>query len=151
MKPTTVLAAIALIVATTRPAAVEELCLTKSELLDVARMGSVMGIGGALNRCGACLGERNRPTIDKYEASGMLVDFRRAEAAVQSSRVKFGYADELVRDAARKYAADLSADCKACEKTADVIDALSSAGARSELYQAEAEKIGMTPAFKSCP
>jgi hypothetical protein len=131
--------------------AAEQQCLSEDELASVARMGSVMGLGGALKRCGNCLGERYQPTVDKYEASGVLVEFRRAEVSVQSSRPKFEYADDLVRIAARKYARDLSADCQACETTASTIEGLSAAKARSKLYAAEAEKISRLPAYRSCP
>jgi hypothetical protein len=81
----------------------------------------------------------------------MLVEFRRAEAAVQSSRAKYEYADDLVRVAARKFASDRSADCSACEETADTVGTLASSAARSKLYDAEATKITQMPAYKSCP
>lgn len=129
----------------------DELCLSRTELQDVARMGTVMGLGGALRRCGPCLDSRYQAAVDKYEASGMLVEFRRSEAAVQTSRPKYEYADGLVRVAARKYARDLSADCKACTETAAAVDRLSSAEARAQLYEAEAERIKNLPGFKSCP
>jgi hypothetical protein len=119
--------------------------------MSVARMGSVMGLGGALKRCGNCLGDRNQPTVDKYEASGMLVEFRRAEASLRTSRAKFEYADDLVRVAARKYASDASADCTACEATAKAVDQLTSADARSDFYNAEATKITQLRDYKSCP
>jgi len=144
------LTAIALGVGSTAGAAADQ-CLSKAELMDVARMGTVMGLGGALKRCGNCLGDRYQKTVESYETSGMLVEFRRAEAAVQSSRSKFEYADDLVRVAARKFASDLSADCTACEKTADTVGALVSADARSKLYDAEAAKITQLPAYKRCP
>jgi hypothetical protein len=132
-------------------AAAADQCLSKTELMDVARMGSVMGLGGALKRCGNCLGDRYQKTVDTYETSGMLVEFRRSEAAVQSSRAKYEYADDLVRVAARKFASDLSADCSACEKTAETVGTLTSSEARSKLYDAEATKISQMPAYKSCP
>ncbi len=137
--------------ATGTVARAEDQCLSKAELMDVARMGSVMGLGGALKRCGNCLGDRYQKTVDSYEESGMLVEFRRAEVAVQSSRSKFEYADDLVRVAARKFASDLSADCTACERTADTVGTLASADMRSKLYDAEAAKITQMPAYKSCP
>ena len=144
------LTAIALGMGGTAAAAADQ-CLSKAELMDVARMGAVMGLGGALKRCGSCLGDRYQKTVDSYEASGMLVEFRRAEAAVQSSRSKFEHADDLVRVAARTFASDLSADCTACEQTANIVGTLTSADARSKLYDAEAVKITRMPAYKSCP
>ena len=126
-------------------------CLTPSELQDAARMSAIMGLGGALKRCGSCLGDRYQETVDKFEASGMLLDFRRSEAAIQSSREKFFYADDLVRVGARKYASDLSADCNACAATADLASGLSSEEARGKLYDAEAERITKLSSFKRCP
>ncbi len=129
----------------------DEQCLSQSELRDVARMGTVMGLGGALRRCGTCLDDRYQTAVDKYEASGMLVEFRRAEAAIQTSRPKYEYADGLVRVAARKYAGHLSADCNACTQAAAAVGRLSSAAARAQLYEAEAERIKKLPGFKGCP
>jgi hypothetical protein len=133
------------------PAIAADQCLSQAELMDVARMGSVMGLGAALKRCGNCLGDRYQNTVDSYEASGILVEFRRSEAAMQTSRAKFEYADDLVRVAARKFASDLSADCTACARTADTVGTLTSADARSKLYDAEATKITRMPTYKSCP
>lgn len=125
-------------------------CLSKPEMLDVARMASVMGIGAALQRCGACLGERYKKTVDRYEASHLLEDFRFAEAALRD-KTKFDYADDLVRQAARNFAYDLSGDCKACMKAADTIDGLSSPDARTRFYEAEADRLAKLPEARSCP
>lgn len=133
------------------PAAAESPCLSRTEIHDVARMGSVMAIGGALRRCSVCLGDKYQATVDRYEASGLLVEFRRSEAALRTSQEKFEYADDLVRVAARKHASDLSADCNACKETAALIDELSSGEARSKLYDAEAGKIEKLPAYRRCP
>jgi len=131
--------------------AADEQCLTPSELHDAARMSATMGLGGALKRCGTCLGDRYQPTVDKFEASGMLLDFRKSEAAIQSSKEKFFYADDLVRVGARKYASDLSADCNACAATADIASGLSSDESRAKLYDAEAQRITKLSSYKSCP
>ena len=146
-----VTAFILLITASQLANAGDEQCLTKSELEDTARMSATMGLGGALKRCGACLNDRYQATVDKFEASGMLTDFRRSEAAIQSSREKFFYADDLVRVGARKYAADLSADCKACAATAEIANGLGTNEARAKLYQEEAVRLKALSAFKSCP
>ena len=72
LPPLHLLTAIALGMGGTAAAAADQ-CLSKTELMDVARMSSVMGMGGALKRCGNCLGDRYQKTVDRYEASGMLV------------------------------------------------------------------------------
>jgi hypothetical protein len=143
--------AIAIIVAISQPSAAEQLCLTTDEVHDVARMGAVMGFGGGLRRCGNCLGARYQPTVDKYEATGMLVEFRRSEAALERNQSKFDYTDGLVRDTARKLASDVSADCRACEATAGMVPDLSSEAARSKLYDDAAEKLAKLSAYKKCP
>lgn len=143
--------AIAAMVAGIQPSAALEQCLTVRELQDVAHMGAVMGIGGGLRRCGHCLGERYQSTVDKYETTGMLVEFRRSESAIQSTREKFEYADNLVRTTARKYAGDISADCRACEQSADLIASLSSEEARTKLYGDVAETITKLPSYRKCP
>jgi hypothetical protein len=132
-------------------AAADEQCLTTDELHHVARMGAVMGFGGGLRRCGNCLGARNRAIVDEYEATGMLVEFRRAEAALQANQSKFEYTDGLVRDAARKYANDVSADCKACEATALFVEKLTSAGERTKVYGEVEGKVTKLSSYKACP
>ena len=64
------LTAITLGVGSTAGAAADQ-CLSKAELMDVARMGTVMGLGGALKRCGNCLGDRYQKTVESYETSGL--------------------------------------------------------------------------------
>lgn len=130
--------------------AASDQCLSKPELNNVARMASVMGIGAALQRCGACLGERYRQALDHYEASHLLQDFRTAEVEFRGKGT-FDYADGLVRQAARNYAYDLSADCSACTRMADTVDSLTSPEARSKFYGAEAERLGKLPTLTSCP
>lgn len=125
-------------------------CLSKPEMMDVARMASVMGIGAALQRCGACLAERYKPTLDRYEASHLLQDFRVAEAALRGN-AKADYADEIVRQAARNLAYDLSGTCTACMKAADTIDGLSTADGRTRLYETQTEKVAKLPEARSCP
>lgn len=88
--------------------------------------------------------------MDHYEASHLLEDFRNAETAIRD-RAKFELADELVRQAARDYAFDLSADCRACEKAADTIDSLSSPDARSKLYAAQTVRLQSRPELTGCP
>jgi hypothetical protein len=143
--------AIAIIIGISQPSAAEQLCLTTDEAHDVARMGAVMGFGGGLRRCGNCLGARYQPTVDKYEATGMLVEFRRSEAALERNQTKFDYTDGLVRDTARKLANDVSADCKACESTAAMVSDLASEAARTKLYDGAAEKLTKLSSYKKCP
>lgn len=132
-----------------REAVAANQCLSKSEILDVAQMASVMAIGAALQRCGACLGPRYQETLDHYEANHLLEDFRIAEAAI-TDKSKSDVADGLVRQAARDYAYDLSADCKACATAADTIDRLSTPDARTKFYKGEAQRVAARPELEGC-
>lgn len=132
-----------------REAAAANQCLSKAEILDVAQMASVMAIGAALQRCGACLGPRYQMTLDHYEANHLLEDFRIAEAAI-TDNAKSNVADDLVRQAARDYAYDLSADCEACATAADTIDELSTPDARTKLYKGEAKRVAKRPELQGC-
>ena len=136
--------------ATASEAQASQQCLSRSERLEVAQMASVMGIGAALQRCTACLGSRYQATLDHYEANHLLEDFRIAEASI-TQKSKFDFADGLVRQSARDYAYDLSADCNACAKAADTIDSLDSAERRSEFYAKEAARLAARPELKDCP
>jgi len=124
-------------------------CLSQKELSHVARMGSVMGIGGALNRCGRCLGERYKETVRSYEEN-LLVEFRRAEASITRDRPNFAYADDLVRMTARSYAFDMSSNCDACKALADTVARIIAEDARSGFYAEAAEKVSKLPSFKLC-
>lgn len=142
--------AISLIAATALPALADDPCLTGSELHDVARMGAVMGFGGGLRRCGNCLGANYQPTVDKYEATGMLVEFRQSEAVLENAQSKFEYTDGLVRDVARKYANEVSADCKACEAAAGSVSQLSSREVREKVYGDIADKVVKLSSYRQC-
>jgi hypothetical protein len=126
-------------------------CLSKKELLNVARMGATMGVGGALNRCGHCLADRYQPTVQAYEASGMLAEFRRSESELPRDPAKADYADDLVRMSARAYANDMTADCAACEKLAGTIASLSAEEGRASFYKQRADALTKMPAFRRCP
>jgi len=144
--------ALSIVIATScAVSAADQQCLSKDELANVARMASTMGVGGALNRCGRCLGDRYQPAVKAYEATGMLVEFRRAEASIQKARPNFEYADDLVRMAARNYAMDMAADCAACEKLANTIEGLSTDGTRASFYEAATAKVTEMPSFRACP
>jgi len=149
-KLTLALAVIACTVASgARQAAAASQCLSQAEILDVAQMASVMAIGAALQRCGSCLGPRYQETLDRYETSHLLEDFRIAEAAI-TDKAKSDVADELVRQSARDYAYDLSADCKACAAAADTIDELATPDARAKLYKSEAKRVASRPELEGC-
>ncbi|MFA5899737.1 MAG: hypothetical protein WC829_11565 [Hyphomicrobium sp.] len=124
-------------------------CLSSDELALTARMASVMAIGASLQRCAACLGERYPTTLKHYEAADLLKDFWMAQAKIKGQSA-IDRVDDLVRQAARNYSAGLSANCEACAKLADSIDALGSPGAASKLYDGELERLRELPAVVNC-
>lgn len=124
-------------------------CLSGEEMADAARMASVMGIGAAVQKCGACLGERYATTVQHYEDAELLKDFWVAQAKIKGQS-RIDQVDDLVRSAARNYSAMLSADCEACGRLADSIDALGSRDGRAKLYDSELNRLGELPAVKNC-
>ena len=131
-------------------AAPTDQCLSSDELTQAARMASVMSVGAAIQKCGACLGQRYAQTVQHYEADDLLKDFWGAQAKIKGQS-KIDFVDDLVRQAARAYSATLSNDCSACQGMADIVDGLSSAEARSNFYKAGQDKLTQLPAMKMCP
>lgn len=128
-------------------------CLSAPELLQVGRMASIMAVGAAVQRCGACLGpEKYQQTLANYESAGLLKDFWNAQKKLDASGpVKNEYIDNIVRQSARTYTAKLSGECDACRKTASAVEGLSSAQEREKLYAAETNDLTKSPGLKTCP
>jgi hypothetical protein len=126
-------------------------CLPASELGNIGRMASVMAMGVAVQRCGRCLGaEQYTELVQVYQKMNLMRDFSEAHDSLNLPYDKFTYADEQMRDFARKLAADLSADCSACEKTATTLEGLTSESARSAFYKSETDALSKAPETKLC-
>lgn len=134
-------------------AAASDQCLSAAELRSVSRMASAMAVGAAVRRCGRCLGrEKYAQVVQAFDDSELVLEFRRAQKAVEetSERSTIAYIDGLVRDSARRFADTLSVDCTACERTADTIKGLLSAGARAAFYKREAAAVAGAPQTEVC-
>jgi hypothetical protein len=132
-------------------AAASEQCLSEAELGSVGRMASVMAMGVAVQRCGRCLGpERYAEVLKTYDAAGLMADFSKAEKTLDADQDQRDAVDQLMRDSARAFAETLSANCSACEKTADMLDALTSDGARGDFYQSETKAVANASKARVC-
>jgi hypothetical protein len=57
----------------------QETCLSAAEISTAGLLTTVMATGVALRRCQPCLGsERYAQAVDRYEAAGLMRDFRQA-------------------------------------------------------------------------
>jgi hypothetical protein len=89
--------------------------------------------------------------VRRYDSSGMLKDFWKAQSGLPLGNEKGEYIDTTVRSAARNYTASLSGDCDACRKMADDLEGLSSPEAREAFYRRETEELVKSHALKACP
>ena len=132
------------------PALAADQCLSTAEVNQAARMFSIMAAGSELRRCGACLDpDRYVRSVHNYE-NGLLSDFFNAKDSFKGQE-KIDYADQLVRDAARKATSSFSAECRECTKLADTVDGLTSTEARAKYYEQQAADLAKSAAVKSCP
>ena len=135
------------------PSVAADECLSPSQLHDVTRMASVMGIGAAVRRCGHCLGADDYArTLEQYDAAGLMRDFSAAQVALAGAEPHSAvYGDTIVRQHARTYAETLSNNCDACRKTADLVKSLSSPEARDRFYEREGADLASSSDVKLCP
>lgn len=127
----------------------QETCLSAAEISTAGLLTTVMATGVALRRCQPCLGsERYAQAVDRYEAAGLMRDFRQAQGSI-APRERYELVDGIVRRAARDYSETLSKDCDACAAMAAALEGLTSPVAIGKFYAGRSQALAQT--VKLCP
>ena len=124
-----------------------ETCLSAAEIGVAGQLTTVMATGVALRRCQQCLGpEKYAQAVDRYEAAGLMRDFRKAQDAI-ALRERYEMVDGIVRQSARDYSETLSTGCDACNAMAASLEGLTSPQAKAKFYEGRIQAL----AVKQCP